>query len=341
MSVTLSTSLVIRLINTRDWCKLTTMSRAALALGLCGLVLSACGKEAPQALGTLEFDRITLPAPVAEKIVSIDVREGEQVAAGTTLLTLDRTQTAALADAARAEAQRQRDVLAELQAGPRSEQIAQARAGLAAAEAAARDAQAYDARVREMDARKLIAKTEVDRARAAASGAQAQVREAQAALDELLHGTRREQVAQGEAALRAAQAQQTAQDTLLGKLRVVAPRDGRVDSLPYRLGDQAPVGAPLAVLLVGDAPYVRAYVPEPIRASVKVGDAAKVFVDGRDSPLAGRVRMIRSEPSFTPYYALIGDDAARLSYLAEVSLGKDASDLPAGLPARVEFDGAR
>jgi HlyD family secretion protein len=72
-----------------------------------------------------------------------------------------------------------------------------------------------------------------------------------------------------------------------------------------------------------------------------VGDAARVFVDGRDAPLAGRVRMIRSEPSFTPYYALIGEDAARLSYLAEVALGKDASALPAGLPARVEFDEAR
>ncbi len=28
--------------------------------------------------------------------------------------------------------------------------------------------------------------------------------------------------------------------------------------------------------------------------------------------------MIRSEAAFTPYYALIGEDAARLSYLAEV-----------------------
>jgi HlyD family secretion protein len=51
--------------------------------------------------------------------------------------------------------------------------------------------------------------------------------------------------------------------------------------------------------------------------------------------------MIRSEPSFTPYYALTGEDAARLSYLAEVSLGSDAAELPAGLPVRVEFDGGR
>jgi HlyD family secretion protein len=100
------------------------------------------------------------------------------------------------------------------------------------------------------------------------------------------------------------------------------------------------VGAPVAILLAGDAPYARIYVPEPQRAGVHVGDAIRVFVAGRDQPYAGKVRMIRSEPDFTPYYALIGDDAARLSYLAEVALGADAAELPAGLPVRVEFRGA-
>jgi HlyD family secretion protein len=34
---------------------------------------------------------------------------------------------------------------------------------------------------------------------------------------------------------------------------------------------------------------------------------------------------------------LSGEDAARLSYLAEVSLGRDAAQLPPGLPVRVDF----
>ncbi len=50
--------------------------------------------------------------------------------------------------------------------------------------------------------------------------------------------------------------------------------------------------------------------------------------------------MIRNEPVFTPYYALIGDDAARLSFIAEVSLGGAAAELPAGLPLRAELPGA-
>ena len=37
-------------------------------LVLCAFAfLAACRNDAPQALGTLEYDRITLPAPAAEK----------------------------------------------------------------------------------------------------------------------------------------------------------------------------------------------------------------------------------------------------------------------------------
>lgn len=302
------------------------------------LLLAGCGGGAPQALGTLEYDRIAVPAPAAERIVAVQVREGERVRAGQPLLQLEVRRTQADTDAARAEAQRQRDVLAELEAGPRAERIAQARAGVASARAQARDAAAYLARLQPLGARQLVAKADVDRARAAADSAAAAVRAQQAALDELVRGTREEQLAQGEAAVRAAEAKATAQSAVLDKLSLVAPRAGIVDSLPYRLGDQAPVGAPLAILLAGDAPYARIYVPEPLRAGIRVGDKVQVRVDGVDAALPGTIRAIRSEPVFTPYYALAGDDAARLSYLAEVALDPArARDLPAGLPLRVEF----
>ncbi|MCC7096529.1 MAG: HlyD family efflux transporter periplasmic adaptor subunit [Thermomonas sp.] len=312
-------------------------NKALLGFAL-ALSLTACNQSSPQVLGTLEWDRISLPAPAAEKIVAIDVHEGQQVAAGTRLLQLELTRTQAQLDAARALARQGDAALAELRAGPRSEQIAQARAMLASAQAQAVDARAYYERLRPLGQRKLVAAAEVDRARAAAGNADGQVRAAQAALAELLHGTRSEDIAQGEAAAAAAQAEAAAQSATLGKLDITAPRAGRVDSLPYKLGDQAPIGAPLAILLVGDAPHARVYVPERMRADVKPGMAAQVFVDGRDGSFAGHVRMVRSEPVFTPYYALNGDDAARLSYIAEVVLDHPG-DLPAGLPVRVEFVG--
>jgi HlyD family secretion protein len=312
---------------------------APAVFALCiAAALPACRNDAPQALGTLEYDRITLPAPAAEKIVAIDVREGQRVKAGQRLLRLEPDRTKSNTDVARAEAQRQRATLQELEAGPRSEQIAQARAQLAAAQAEERQARDYYTRVRPLGRQQLIAAAEVERASASVDNAAATVRAQAEALRELEAGTRREEVAQGEAALAASVAQVASQQVTLDKLTVIAPRDALVDSLPYKLGDQAPVGQPLAILLVGGAPYARVYVPEPIRASVKVGDAARVFVNGNKASLPGTVRMIRTEPSFTPYYALIGKDAARLSYVAEITLSaNDAASLPPGLPVRAEF----
>jgi len=317
-----------------------TIGRLLPVIPLAVAGLAGCSKPPPQALGTLEYDRITLPAPAAERVVAIDVREGERVKAGQALLQLDPAHTQSELAAIEAQAQQQREVLAELQAGPRGEDIERARANLAAVQAQARDARAYYDRLAPLKGNGYVAAADLDRARAAAGNAEGQVAASRAALDELLHGTRPEQIAQARAAVAAAIAQASAQQVLLGKLAVVAPRAGRIDSLPYKLGDQAPIGAPVAILLAGDAPYARIYVPEQQRARVRVGDAIQVFVSGRDQPYAGKVRMIRSEPDFTPYYALIGDDAARLSYLAEVALGADAAELPAGLPVRVEFGGS-
>ncbi|MFA6231299.1 MAG: HlyD family efflux transporter periplasmic adaptor subunit [Rhodanobacter sp.] len=319
---------------------ITHAMRRVFATSLLVAALAGCSKAPPQALGTLEYDRITLPAVVAERIVAIDVREGERVHAGQSLLQLDPAQTRASLLAAEAQAQQQRDALAELVRGPRAEDITQARANLAAAQAQAREARAYYQRLLALKSKNYVSADDLDRARASAGSADGQVAQTRAALDALLHGNRPEQIAQGRAALAAALQQAEAERVLLGKLHVVAPRDGLIDSLPYRLGDQAPVGQPLVIMLVGDAPYARIYVPEQQRASLHVGDSVKVYVAGSERAYAGRVRMLRSEPVFTPYYALIGDDAARLSYLAEVSLGKEAANLPAGLPLRVALGGA-
>jgi HlyD family secretion protein len=308
------------------------------AMAACvALVLAGCAKQAPQSLGTLEWDRIALPAPVSERIAEIPVHEGQQVAAGDTVLVLEPERTRARLDAARADALRQQRALDELKVGPRQEDIDRARAQLAGAQSVAINAHHELDRVKPLVAKQFLARSELDSARAQAESADSNVNAASASLAALENGTRVEDIAQGEAALAAAQAQVTELSVNLERTRISAPRAGRVDSIPYKLGDQPPIGAPLAIELVGDAPYARVYVPEPQRANVHIGGAAQVFIDGRKAAFNGHVRAIRSEPSFTPYYALNGEDVSRLSYLAEIELGKDAATLPAGVPLRAEF----
>ncbi|WP_237066553.1 HlyD family secretion protein [Microbulbifer guangxiensis] len=302
--------------------------------------LSGCEPEPPRVLGTLEWDRIALPAPVAEKIVEIKVREGDRVSAGQILMVLDDSSVRARRDAAGAEAERQQALLLELREGPRSEEIDRARADLQRVRSQLRDAEARYRRLAELARQHFVSRDDLDSARAAAESARAQVAAAEALLLELERGTRSERIDQAQAALERARSEQQVQQALLDKLVLHAPRPGLVDSIPFKLGDEAPIGGPLITMLVGEAPYARVYIPQPMRAGIQVGDAASVTIEGDDRDYPGRVRMIRSEPSFTPYYALTGEDVSRLSFLAEIQLDKAAVDLPSGLPLQARFPDA-
>lgn len=311
-----------------------------LLLALPCLLLAGCTDDAPYALGTLERERIALPAPVAERIAQIAVHEGQTVAAGDVLLVLEPDRTAARSAAARAELARAQAALDEAIAGPRAESIAAAEAQLRGAQGVSASARSELARVRALVARRALAESDLDRAQAAADAAVASERSAAESLSALRTGTRREQVAQAEAAVAAAQAAVDSLQIDLARTRITAPRAGVVDDLPFEAGDQVPVGTPLAILLVGEHPYARVYVPEPLRAGVAVGTPARIRLHAGGAEYAGRVRAIHAEPAFTPYYALAGEDASRLSWLAEIELGADAASLPVGLPLRAEFDAA-
>lgn len=302
-------------------------------------LLAGCHPAPPHVLGTIEFDRITLPAPAAEHIVRIDVHEGQYVPSGTRIMQLETTRTQAALDAARADLKHQQQILLELENGAREEQIRQARANLVGAQAQARDASAYYQRLSALARQQFVSAADLDRAKASAGNADAAVGANKAALDQLLNGSRVEDIAQAKAAVASAAANVDSRAVDLEKLDLTTPRDVRVDSLPYKLGDQAQPGTPLVILLASDTPYARVYVPAALRPSVRVGDAAVVTLQDGKHRYNGTVRMIRSEPTFTPYYALSGDDATRLSYLAEIALGPDAKELPQGFPVSAEFPG--
>ena len=311
--------------------------RRLLLSALLLVALTGCADADKPLLGTLEWDRVSLPAEASEVLLRIAVAEGERVEAGQLLLELDpRRQDARIAQA-RAEVEQAAAHLAELSNGARSETIDAARADLARNRAELTDAERSFSRIAELYQRKQVAIAELDRARAARDQASAATRSAEAQLRELTNGTRPEQLEQAAAALEAARGNLAQLQVGREHLSLRAPRAGLVDALPFKVGDQPPAGAELVSLLVGEQPYARVFIPASIRAQVSVGDVMRVFVEGVEQPFQARVRSIRSEAAFTPYYALTGDDASRLMYRAELVLqGEAARQLPAGLPLRAE-----
>ncbi len=310
------------------------------AVGAISLLAAACqsGADNVVAVGTIERDRIELIAEVSEPIVAVDVLEGTAVTAGDVILRLDARRMTA--EVERAEGARDRAMarLAELERGPRSERIGEARAAVQGFKGVlARDRRELE-RARSLIEQGVMSRSGVDAAQAAFDNSLAQYERAKAELEALETGTTPEELAQARAAVAEAQGGLDAARIRQERMTVRAPVDGKVDALPFELGEQPPVGATVAVMLAGTAPFARVYVPEPIRARVEVGSAAAVSIDGLERPFSARVRTVADDPVFTPFFALTEKDRGRLAYLAELDLIEArARNLPSGVPVEADF----
>lgn len=313
--------------------------RAWIIICLCWLVQTACSKEQPlHAMGILEWDRVELVAENNEPVLDILVHEGEVLEADAIILRQDPRRVQAQLDQAEAERLQAQSRLAELKRGPRAERIDEARAKLQGALSEEENSRKELVRMQSLLTKNLVSRETVDTTRTTYKKATADKNAVQAVLEELLHGTTVEELQQAEAAVVQSEARVRALNITLDNLTLRAPRQGLLDSLPYKSGERPPAGAVIAVMLTGHRPYARVYVPEPLRARVHQGSQATIYIDGIDKPFAGRVRMISSDAVFTPYYSLTERDRSRLSYLAEVEVTDESpQQLPSGVPVRVDF----
>ena len=157
-------------------------------------------------VGTLERDRVEDTVESNEPINAIHVQDGQMLKTGDLILEQDPArlerilaQQVALRDQSAAR-------LAELERGPRTEIIREARAQLESARASARNAAANLVRAQEMFARDLSDQSTLDLATTRSETANAAELAAEESLNRLLYGTSVEELDQAVAALKAAEA---------------------------------------------------------------------------------------------------------------------------------------
>lgn len=302
------------------------------------MLLGGCESDSQsEALGTLERDRIRLSATVNEVISEVFVTEGQLVTRGQSLLKLDDRALQAQVNQAKAELERANAFLQQLKNGARIEELASSQARVSSAQALLLQRNNNYDRAVALEAKKVLGQADLDRALAERDSALAALEDSREQLILLQRGTRVEELQQAQAQWQAAASGLALIEKQLSDLTIVATRSGMVDSLPWHLGERVSAGSPLVVLLAQGNPFVRAYIPEGKRASVKIGQTLNVAVDGAKASFRGTISRLQSDPAFTPYYALTEEDRARLMYLAEIQLGDDAKHLPSGLPAQVSL----
>lgn len=299
-------------------------------------LLSGCDTRTEQPLvGQLASDRIELTAEFAEAVTKRHVIEGAWVNAGDTLITQDSARIEAQLRELHALAEQQQARIDELTRGPRSEKIAAARAST---DGARRDVEFLTLeyqRALEIHEKQLASAESLDRARAVLDAARAQLAVNEAKLNELLAGTTIEELRQAEQSLEQTRARTDRVHIDSQRHELKAPVPGLIDSLLIETGERPQPGQTMLVMLAGEQPYARVYIPESIRVRVVPGTAVIAHIDGRDEPLNGKVRWVASEPAFTPYFALTEHDRGRLSFVAKIDLDYRGKRLPDGVPVQV------
>jgi len=282
------------------------------------LLITACdsSSDTDRIAGQLESDRVELSAEFVEPVIERLVREGETVTSGQLLLRQDDARISARIAEAEALHEQGRARLDELVRGPREEQILAQQATVVGAKRALEFLQLENTRAVEVYARQLGSTESRDAAKAALDSAQAVLDQRSARLAELLNGATVEELRQAESVVKQAAAKLALLAVERERHQFIAPVDGIVDSILFEIGERPRVGQAAIILLAGQQPYVRAYIPESIRIHVTPGTKARVFVDGLAAPLDARVRWVSSEAAFTPYFALTEHDRGRLTYFA-------------------------
>jgi HlyD family secretion protein len=139
--------------------------------------------------------------------------------------------------------------------------------------------------------------------------------------------TLRRQIAQQEADVASAAAdEQHARASLLeakanrNDLVVTAPFDGTVVTRTAEPGEVLTAGTPIVTLLDLHKVYLRGYIPEGQIGRIKVGQAARVFLDSNPKqPLDAYVVRIDPQATFTPENTYFRDD--RVKQVVGVKLG--------------------
>lgn len=305
------------------------------------LIWSSSGDDdSVTASGTVETTEAALGFQVPGRIDSIAADEGDYVSARTALAWLDRSELFARKRQAEAQLGTARARLLELEHGFRTEEVAQGRAALRAAEQRLADARREFDRTQRLFAGGAVSEQQLDDARTALTLAEADHESTTEQLAILEQGFRREQVAAQRAMVQQARATVGQIDATLENAVVRAPFDGIVTVRHREPGETVGAGAPVLTVRNPDDRWIRIYVRGDEVGRLALGLPAVITADAYpERTYEGEVVFIASEAEFTPRTVQTTEERVKLVYRVKVRVtGDPAFDLKPGLPADVRFD---
>lgn len=246
--------------------------------------------------GRMELKRLDVATLYAGRVLDVKVDEGDLVKKDQVLAELSSDQTSSRLAAARADKQRA------------EETVARAEAEIAAQKQVHKVAQMDLDNAHRLKSDDLVSVPEVKRRMAERDSAIARVKAAQAARLEAL------------AAVRQAQAQIDATSSANNDMLIKAPKDGRVEYRIAEAGNVLGEGSKVVTILDPSDVTLSIFLPTETIGKLKLGDEARIILDGMDAVWPAQVNFIDANAQFTPKYVETSNQRQKLMYKVKLKV---------------------
>lgn len=279
--------------------------------------------------GRLELNRLDVASLYPGRVERVLVAEGDAVKANEVLVELSSAQSSGQLAAAQAATLRAAELVQRARAGVTQAQQAVTRAD---AEIAAYRQQQKVAKLeldnaKQMRREDLVSASELAKRQADFERATASVKAAQAARAEAQAAVAQGQaaVAEAEAGVKQAQAQADTAASADADMAIRSPLTARVE---YRLVEPGTViGAGSRVISLLDPADVsmNVFLPNATVGGLRVGDEARLVLDGIDAVFPAQVSFIASEAQFTPKAVETADEREKLVFRVKLKVPADVA----------------
>lgn len=271
--------------------------------------------------GRIELERLDISTLYAGRVEKIFVDEGQNIEENQPLALLSSSESQSQVDSARAQ----------IEASKAQRQRAHESVARANAEISAQQQQVAVAKLELDNARKLrrdnlVSASELERRQANHKAALAALETAKAAKAEA-----QATVNQAEAAIAQAEAVYFQATSKNDDMIIKAPIGGRVEYKIAKVGSVLAVGGRVVSLLDLNDVYINVFLPSYQSNQVKIGDEARIVIDGSDYVFPAAVSYVASEAQFTPKSVETTEERAKLMFKVKLKIPVEVAKQHAAL----------
>jgi len=290
--------------------------------------------------GNVDIRQVSLAFEQSGRIEKLLVQEGDKVKAGQVLAALNTNALEIQAKQAQAQLKAQQEAIVKQDVGARPEEISQAKAQLASAQAELdktnKNLQRLQILVSSTDGR-AISQQELDYAKSNKDSAEAAVRERQANLELIIKGARQEDREATKAQYEVTKANLDLINYNLTQAELKSPVNAVVRARLQEVGDMTTAQKAVYTLALTDPKWIRVYVNEQDLSSIKIGGTAQVIRDSDlNQPINGKIGYISSVAEFTPKTVQTEEIRTTLVYEVRVYVNDPNDQLKMGQPVTLK-----